>query len=91
MFEATTRRAKGYAVWSGPDGRPVERDTLQCVHCQAHWFVEPGSGRRRGFCTRCMGPTCGAAKCDPCAPFLKQLEAMEARNRFAQAAGLVQR
>ncbi len=40
-------------------GRTVERSTLQCKHCGRHWVPQPGSGRKRGFCTVCMGPTCG--------------------------------
>jgi hypothetical protein len=44
----------------------VERDTLQCVHCGRQWTVQPGSGRRRGFCTYHGGPTCGAPPCDTC-------------------------
>lgn len=90
MFDATARRPKGYAIWTGPDAPPVERDTAQCKHCQMHWFIEPGSGRARGFCLRCMGPTCGKPACEArCVPFFKKLDAMESRARFAEAAGLV--
>jgi len=55
----TARKSKGYGVIMDPDGRNVEMDFLQCVHCQAVWQVQPGSGRERGFCMRCNGPTCG--------------------------------
>lgn len=40
-------------------GKTVENSTLQCGHCGKHWQVVKGSGRKRGFCTICMKPTCG--------------------------------
>lgn len=58
------------------DGQVVA-DTLQCVHCGAHWVVRPGSRRRRGWCLRCGGPTCGQPECDACRPMEQQLERME--------------
>lgn len=70
----TVYRAHGTAIWVGPEGKPVEKDTLQCQHCQRHWFVEPGSGRHRGWCLKCGGPTCGGRKCLACVPFLKKVE-----------------
>ena len=59
----------GYAVWTFDAGATIERDTLQCNHCGATWFVQPGSGNIRGKCLRCMKPTCGAPACDVCRPF----------------------
>lgn len=59
-------------------GREIQRDVLQCKHCQTMWVVVPGSGRRRGFCTRCNGPTCGAEACDTCLHFEKRAEMIEA-------------
>lgn len=53
----------GYIRIDRPDGKPIERDTLQCVHCDKHWIVEPGSGRQRGWCVKCNGPVCGAERC----------------------------
>ncbi len=44
----------------------VERDTVQCVHCGCQWTVQPGSGRRRNFCTYHKGPLCGKPACDTC-------------------------
>lgn len=73
----TAFKPKGNIIGFGP-GRAYEADTLQCVHCQAHWVVQPGSGRKRGFCVRCMGPTCGHPQCDACVPFEKWLESVEA-------------
>lgn len=74
----TTRRPSGLVIVTGPGG-VQERDTLACVHCQAHWIVRPGSGRTRGWCLKCGGPTCGAPGCDACVPFEKKLELMESR------------
>lgn len=50
------------------DGREVA-DLLQCCHCQYTWQVQPGSGRRRGFCFRCDQVTCGKPECMVCMPF----------------------
>lgn len=51
--------------------------TLSCVHCNSHWIVVKGSGIKRGWCTLCFGPTCGAVQCFNCVPFEKKLEMME--------------
>lgn len=70
-------RAAGHIVIVGPEGPTVERETLRCVHCGAHWIYQPGSGRQRGWCGRCNGVTCGAEACDPCVPAEARLEIME--------------
>lgn len=57
------------------DGQVVA-DTLQCVHCNAHWIPQPGSGIVRGFCRNCMGPVCSAA-CAACVPFERKLDLAE--------------
>jgi hypothetical protein len=49
------------------DGRQVA-DLLQCCHCQYTWRLQPGSGRLRGFCYRCMRVTCGKPECMVCRP-----------------------
>lgn len=65
----------GYILIVRPEGSPIEQETLQCVHCMKHWSVIPGSGKHRGFCTKCMGPLCGAEKCmRECVPFMKKVE-----------------
>ena len=48
--------------------------TLQCPHCAMHFVSRKGSGHRRTFCMRCMAVTCGKLQCDPCRPFVKELE-----------------
>ncbi len=64
----------GHITIVDPDKPIYERDTLQCVHCQKHWIVEPGSGRQRGWCLKCNGPLCGAQKCmTECVPFEKKI------------------
>lgn len=57
------------------DGRQVA-DTLQCVHCGGHWVPQKGSGRVRGWCTRCQGPVCGLS-CARCLPLEKALDLMD--------------
>lgn len=55
----------------------ISRDTLRCCHCQRSWIVAPGSGRKRGFCTKCAGPTCGSHDCQTCLPAEKRIELYE--------------
>ena len=69
------RKAAGYSLVTSADGHVMqERDTLQCVHCHLHWYVKPGSGNQRGWCSRCLGPTCGKLTCQPCIPYERLLE-----------------
>lgn len=72
MFGHTNRGARGAIL---QDGKHVA-DTIQCVHCAKHWVPQPGSGIRRGFCMKCMGPVCGV-QCERCYPFEKWLEDTE--------------
>ena len=76
MPNASVLRPKGHIFVTDPDGNLVESDTLQCVHCGAHWQVQPGSGKIRGFCSRCNGPICGP-KCLDCVPREQQLQNIE--------------
>ena len=56
--------AKGVLISTPVEGGPTEeRDLVQCVHCQYSWVWEPGSGKLRGYCTRCNGPVCGHRAC----------------------------
>jgi len=72
-------RPAGHIVIGDPGSdRVIERDTLQCVHCGAHFVIQPGSGNRRGFCLCCNGPTCGRPECDVCVPTEQKLENIEA-------------
>ena len=72
------RKPAGYTKTTGPYGEIVDCDTLQCVHCRYTWEVVAGSGRLRGFCTRCMGYVCGRPDCmSACVPFELRLENRE--------------
>jgi len=41
----------------------IHIDLVECVHCRRDFKVSRGSGKRRGFCPRCVGPTCGSKHC----------------------------
>jgi hypothetical protein len=64
---------------STPDdgGRATQLDTVQCVHCSRVWAWVPGSGRRRGYCARCHGLTCGSDACDHCVPVQQLIDNLE--------------
>lgn len=76
MSDVSVLRPKGH-IWLYGEGKTLEFDTLQCVHCGMHWTVQPGSGRVRGFCMQCNGPHCGQPKCMTCVPMEQQLDNME--------------
>ena len=78
-------RAAGHIIIVSPD-RPIEEhDTLQCVHCDGHWVVDPGSGRQRGWCMNCGGPHCGAKGCWECIPFTRKIEQSFQRQKLLEA------
>ena len=54
--------------------------TLQCPHCMAHFVSRKGSGHRRTFCMKCMAVTCGKPACDPCRPFVRELDRAQGRE-----------
>jgi hypothetical protein len=71
------RKASGLFQFTGWYGEIQEGETLSCVHCQATWIVQKGSGKMRGFCQRCMGYVCGPA-CADCVPAERRWENSEA-------------
>lgn len=77
LRRATATNRNGLIILDDPETGIVEIDTLQCVHCGLEFPHCPGSGKIRGFCTRCNGPTCGCAKCGECVPMEAQLEILE--------------
>jgi hypothetical protein len=77
MSEHSAARPHGYVAFGDRSGRLRESDTLQCCHCGRHWVVQPGSGRKRGFCLRCGQVTCGGAECAECVPQELRLENVE--------------
>ena len=78
MGQYTTSRPTGFAEWTGGDAPAVARDCLCCCHCSKHFFVTPGSGKKRGYCMNCGQVTCGQKKCDTCIHWKKKLELIEA-------------
>lgn len=81
----TVRKPKGAILVTGPAGVEDEGDTVQCVHCQMHWKIVPGSGRTRGYCLNCDGLTCGKPACETkCLPAEKMIQQMEARGRLEE-------
>ena len=83
VLEHSVRRPSGYLIITEPESPPQEGETLSCVHCQYTWKVQPGSGRKRGFCFRCNGVTCHKKGCNArCIPLEQAIERMEARDRL---------
>ena len=56
-------KPNGYTSTATGEGKKVEGETRQCVHCQYTWQYQPGSGARRGFCLHCYGLICGREEC----------------------------
>lgn len=78
------RKPSGHFFISDPEGGS-EGDTFSCKHCGLIQHVNPQSGKERGYCAMCHGPTCGRLKCQSCEPLMKKIEAMEARGRLNAA------
>jgi hypothetical protein len=76
MFGHDNAGVKGHIL---VDGKQVA-ETHQCCHCGGHFIMRRGSGKVRGFCLKCQGPTCGAGGCDRCVPFEARLEFAEASH-----------
>jgi hypothetical protein len=54
----------GILITTPYEGGPVViEDTVSCIHCAYTWVWRPGSGKRRGWCTRCNGIVCGRPHC----------------------------
>ena len=57
-------KPSGYFSTSDPlTGKKIEGETRICAHCSFTWIYRPGSGIKRGWCTRCNGLLCGQDKC----------------------------
>lgn len=87
LLRYTPRHPAGF-IYKGVDlgsDKVDEFSTVMCVHCHMHWSVQPGSGRQRGFCMQCLGPTCGKPQCIPCVPFEKLMEAVESGRQLDRA------
>jgi len=84
------RRPQGYAIWTGPEGPPVEQDTFTCVHCNTVVFVTPKTPLEDlgGWCGMCSKPVCKHCAGKGCTPFEKRLEEIERRERLLQQIGV---
>lgn len=78
----TSRRSKGYIIYSGGDGPDIEYETKCCVHCRTHWNFVPGSDKKRGWCSHCFDVTCGRKECDPCVPYMKMIENASSQGNY---------
>lgn len=77
-YSWTQRKEMGQVIITDLDsGKKTEHATLTCCHCNRVWIPVRGSGTVRGFCVKCMGPTCGAKKCDQHFNFEKKLDMYE--------------
>lgn len=91
MGRVSRRRADGYIHVVEPGQPDFEADTVMCVHCNAHWYLEPGSGRQRGWCWRCAGPHCGGPACWTCVPLERKVDEALRRMALARQMGLAER
>jgi len=78
MSEVSSRKASGYFQTVGHYGELADGETLSCCHCGAAWVLRKGSGKVRGFCTKCMRVHCGGPNCWECVPVERRLENLEA-------------
>jgi len=78
------QKENGYTFLTDLEGRVTNGCTWMCVHCNAHHNVEPGSGKLRGYCTRCDGFVCPGCA-DACVPLEQMLENLEAGMTLDQA------
>jgi len=81
---ATANKPAGVIITATSSGRVIEADTLQCCHCGMHWMVVRGSGRLRGWCSKCNGPLCCEKElCTVmCYPLEKRLDDAEKHGRL---------
>ncbi len=69
-------RPDGFIEITDLDGKITRQETVQCNHCGCHWVHNPGSGKIRGYCSKCNGYFCGPA-CAKCVPTEQLLENIE--------------
>lgn len=67
------RKPRGVILVDGAE----KADTAMCCHCNAHFVMIAGSGKKRGYCLNCGSITCGKPECHECIPFEKKLELVE--------------
>lgn len=87
-----SRQARSYTAAIALDGRLVdEHDAASCAHCQRVVRVKAKAGTEDapGFCRCCMAIVC--RRCETkreCTPFMRAIEAQEARGRALRSMGL---
>jgi hypothetical protein len=84
-------RDQGLATWTFPDGRVIEKATYTCCHCNSIVTVvaKADASTLGGWCGMCTKPTCSRPGCnDGCAPFERQMESAERRERMFRAVGI---
>lgn len=59
----------------------LEREIQSCAHCGTLWVTGMEYNHVRGFCRKCMRPTCGVTGCFECIPYERELEIIEAAYR----------
>lgn len=67
-----------------------EADTFTCIHCNHIVHVKAGAIPEElgSMCRGCMKMVCPRCAPGPCVPWLKQLEAAEARDRALRSYGM---
>ena len=58
-----------------------EVDTFTCKHCNRAIHIAIKSQGDEFFCRNCMARICPSCADHPCIPFMKKIEAQEARDR----------
>ena len=56
-------KPSGYYETYDENGKKIEGEHRQCVHCQYTWEYKPGSGTVRGWCNSCYGFVCAREEC----------------------------
>src|ERR1700686_977735 len=56
-------KPSAYFATTDGEGKKIEGECRQCVHCQFTWEFKPGSGIRGGYCLRCGGFLCARQEC----------------------------
>jgi hypothetical protein len=69
------RKASGYIIMDDGNGPVETAATLRCCHGGENFISIKGSGKRRGWCIRCMGVTCGSHEI--CSDWRRRLEDYE--------------
>ena len=79
MDGISSRHQSGIIIVTPHDHGPITTEpTVSCAHCGLNWVPKKGSGRRVGFCQRCMGLVCGSQNCERCVPVMAYIENLEA-------------